>query len=53
MWNCQLEWVEDVHEPVNLVNPIVKLQVFHSEEGMTLEWGETQRKRAELNRHVN
>ena len=29
MWNCQLEWVEDVHEPVNLVNPIIELRVFH------------------------
>ena len=27
MLNCRLEWVEDMHEPVNLVNPIVKLQV--------------------------
>ena len=29
MWNHQLEWVKDMHEPVNLVNPIVELQVFH------------------------
>ena len=28
MWNCQLEWVEDVHEPVNLVNPIIELRVL-------------------------
>ena len=27
-WNLQFEWVEMVHEPVDLVNPIVELQVF-------------------------
>ena len=27
-WNCGLEWVEDMHEHVYLVNPIVKLWVF-------------------------
>ena len=28
-WNLWFEWVEKVHEPIDLVNPIVKLQVFH------------------------
>ena len=27
-WNLWFEWVEKVHEPVDLVNPIVKLWVF-------------------------
>ena len=27
-WNLQFEWVEKVHEPVDLVNPIIKLWVF-------------------------
>ena len=27
-WNLWFEWVEKVHEPVDLVNPIVELQVF-------------------------
>ena len=28
MWNHWLERVEDMHEPINLVNPIIELQVF-------------------------
>ena len=28
-WNLRFEWVEKVHEPIDLVNPVVKLQVFH------------------------
>ena len=27
-WNLQFEWVEKMHEPVDLVNPIVKLWVL-------------------------
>ena len=27
-WNLWFEWVEKVHEPVNFINPIVKLWVF-------------------------
>ena len=27
-WNFQFDWVEKVHEPIDLVNPIVELQVF-------------------------
>ena len=27
-WNLQFEWVEKVHEPIDLVNPIVELRVF-------------------------
>ena len=29
-WNLWFEWVEKVHEPVDLVNPIVELQVFRA-----------------------
>ena len=28
-WNLQFERVEKVHEPVDLVNPIIELRVFH------------------------
>ena len=28
-WNLQFEWVEKVHEPIDLVNPVVELWVFH------------------------
>ena len=28
-WNLRFEWVEKVHEPVDLVNPIIELRVFH------------------------
>ena len=27
-WNLWFEWIEKVHEPVDLVNPIVELRVF-------------------------
>ena len=27
-WNLWFEWVEKVHEPIDLVNPIIELQVF-------------------------
>ena len=27
-WHLQFEWVEKVHEPIDLVNPIVELRVF-------------------------
>ena len=27
-WNLRFEWVEKVHEPVDLVNPVIKLWVF-------------------------
>ena len=28
-WNLQFEWVQKMHEPVDLVNPIVELRVLH------------------------
>ena len=28
-WNLWFERVEKVHEPIDLVNPIIELQVFH------------------------
>ena len=28
-WNLRFEWVEKVHEPIDLVNPIVELRVLH------------------------
>ena len=27
-WNLRLEWVQKVHKPIDLVNPIVKLRLF-------------------------
>ena len=27
-WNLQFEWVEKVHEPIDLVNPIIEFRVF-------------------------
>ena len=27
-WNLWFEWVEKVHEPIDLVNPVIELRVF-------------------------